>query len=414
MFQSAESAFRQQQRAAGRPVEQLANDLAARAGKEFAESVVEAARRGSMAVRLTDHVLDLIDWSDPADDPIRRQFLGLVDELEDDHPLARQDALAERDDSPADGLVVRHPDRALLVALDVCPVYCRYCTRSYSVGPDTETLQDKVSMPIAPRRWEHALDWVEAHDEVREVIISGGDIWMLAPRHLVTLGVRLATIKHIRRVRLSTRGLTAAPGRLAGAGPWREAFETFAATAAANGQRVAVHTHFNCVEEVSDAAIDALRFLEHHRVVVRNHSVLLKGVNDSSERVVDLVRALSDEGVVPYYLFVADMVPGSEHLRTSVAEAAALEGDIVGRVAGYDVPRVVVDLPGGGGKRPIHSFESYDRASGVSGWSAPAVKAGTFVVADPLRYLTRENRDAWLTSRDAPALAKSIVERGRP
>ena len=408
-LEKSERAFRDEMQEAARSHQILGRRLTELADAAFAESVIRGAEVSGMALRVTPHVLGLINWTDPVADPVRRQFLTLVEEIEEDHPLATLDALAEQSDSPAPGLIVRHPDRALLVALDVCPVYCRYCTRSYSVGAATATIPDKVTMPINPQRWSQALKWVSEHVSVREVIVSGGDIWTLAPRHLEQLGTAVLSIPHVRRLRFSTRGLTAAPGRLVNDGPWRRGFAEMSEDAQRRGKRLAVHTHFNVAAEVDAQAASALEVLDTLRVAVRNHSVLLHGVNDIPAAVTSLAIRLGDLGVVPYYLFVGDLVPGSEHLRTSVADAMAIERQILGVLPGYDIPRVIVDLPGGGGKRPVHTFDSYDRSSGLSVWSAPAVKPGRFLVADPLRYLESDEADAWRHADDPTAFAVSLA-----
>jgi lysine 2,3-aminomutase len=159
---------------------------------------------------------------------------------------------------------------------------------------------------------------------------------------------------------------------------------------------VMLHTHFNHPREIVDITRLALDRLAEHGMAVRNQTVLQRGVNDRPEVLHLLVRRLGYVNVQPYYVFVHDLVPGVEDLRTSVAVAAALEKQVRGLTSGYNTPTFVVDTPGGGGKRDVHSYEHYDRESGISVYISPTVKPGEqFVFFDPLHSLGDAARERW-------------------
>ncbi len=386
---------RWQLRQAARGIEQVLEHVEELAGSTFAASLAAGTRRASMETRITPHLFSLIDWRDPEHDPIRRQFLPIVEELEPDHPHLTFDPLGERGDSPVPGLVHRYHDRALFLVLDVCPVYCAFCTRSYLVGGASQEAS-KDSMPIDPRRWTGALEYLRRTPQIKDVILSGGDVWLLAPRHLRRLTTELSKIEHIRRVRLGSRGLGALPTRATYDDEWYSALAEASELMRGAGKRLMIHTHFNHANEVSVESRTALSRLRELPLEVRNHSVLLAGVNDTADAMVDLFGALSDAGTQPYYVFQSDLVPRAEHLRTALSTAIELERAVHGRISGYDIPRFVIDLPSGGGKRGPWSFDSYDRATGISIYSGSAVRPGRFVYVDPLHSLSPEMAQRWV------------------
>jgi lysine 2,3-aminomutase len=176
-----------------------------------------------MAIRLTPHVLSLIDWNNPLDDPLRRQFLPLRSGIIPDHPEVELDSLHEEEDSKVPGLVHRYPGRALFLATSICPVYCRFCTRSYAVGASTDTVSKKPQKP-SRKRWEVVFDYIESHDELQDIVISGGDAYFLQPDNILEIGKRLLSIPHIKRIRYASKGLAVAPGRIIDTtDPWTDA-----------------------------------------------------------------------------------------------------------------------------------------------------------------------------------------------
>ena len=379
------------------------------AGGDHAEwwAEVEAAAAASgRPLGITRHLLDHIDWSAPEACVLRRQFLPMISELEPDHPLCREDPLAEAADQLAPGLVRRYPDRALLLATDSCPVYCAYCTRSWAVGSGAEALRRAA--------WMRALEALQQRPEVVDVTVSGGDVWQIPPAELAWLADALLALPTLERLRLATRGLVADPQRSAGGSALLEALSAIGALAKERGVRFAVHLQVNHARELTTAARSATRRVRQLGVEIRSQTVLLRGVNDSTGALLELVAALVGCGVQPYYVYTADLVPGAEHLRTNLARALELEKQLRGRTAGFDTPTFVCDVLGGGGKRGVHSYEHYDRSSGLAVFRSPVVAPeGLFLHADPLRELEPELRAAWQDPDGREAIIAASLARVR-
>jgi len=361
----------------------------------FIEDIEAGFTIAPMAVRISPYLLSLIDWEDPAHDPVRRQFLPLASEAEPDHPLLTLDSLHEQGDAPVPGLTHRYPDKALFLALNTCPVYCRFCTRSYAVGIDTELIE-KVSLTADAARWQRAFQYMRSRPELEDIVVSGGDAYRLKPQQLLEIGHTLLDIPHIRRLRFATKGLAVLPMRIKDGDPWTEAVSEIVLRGRKLGKDVVLHTHFNHPNEATGFSQDAARVLSERGIFVRNQSVLQRGVNDTIEAQVGLARRLSYINVHPYYVYVHDLVRGVETLRTTVATAIKLEKRLRGAQAGFNTPTFVVDALGGGGKRDAHSYEYYDRQTGISVYSAPSVKEGQlFMYFDPLSALAPEVQVAW-------------------
>jgi len=364
-------------------------------GPDFIADVEDGIRRAPMSVRITPYLMSLIDWEQPVDDPIRRQFLPLGSTAEADHPRLTLDSLAERADSPVAGLIRRYPDKALFVALDTCPVYCRFCTRSYSVGLDTSSV-DKVDFRPNPKRWEDMFAFVESEPELEDIVISGGDVANLGAKWIREIGMRLLAIPHIRRIRYATKAVAIMPQKMLTDEAWLDALTEVADHGRSRGKQVAVHTHFNTAEEITEHSERAVGRLYERAIPVRNQAVLQRGVNDTETTMIGLVKRLSWINVQPYYVYMHDLVAGVEELRTTLATGIRLEKAVRGVTAGFNTPTFVVDAPGGGGKRDIHSYDHYDVESGLSVFTAPSVKPGEqFFYADPLSQLSPENRAQW-------------------
>ncbi|KAK0910991.1 hypothetical protein LTS16_023584 [Friedmanniomyces endolithicus] len=341
--------------------------------EEFLLDVEEGMRVAPMAVRLTPHILSVADWSNPLDDPIRKQFVPLASTIVEDHPQLSLDSLHETDDSPVPGLVHRYPEKVLFLATSNCPVYCRFCTRSYAVGSNTESVL-KTPMKPSKRRWETVFEHIKNTPAIQDVVVSGGDSYHLAADHLRLIGDRLLSIPHIKRFRFATKGLAVNPIRILDSRDgWVDAFVEISDKGRALGKQVAMHTHFNHPHECTWITELAARHLFERCVTVRNQTVLLRGVNDDVATMSTLIRKLADMNIQPYYVYQSDMVQGVEDLRTPLSTILELERQIRGTIAGFMTPSFIVDLPGGGGKRLANSFETYDQASGVSTWMAPGV-----------------------------------------
>jgi lysine 2,3-aminomutase len=354
----------------------------------------------NMAIRLTPYIMELIDWKNVETDPIRRQFLPMRNELEPDHPRLVVDSLSERKHSPVDGLVHRYPDKVLFLATSVCPVYCQFCTRSYAVGNDTPQLQkDKVA---SANNWDAALDYIRAHPQIEDVVVSGGDSARLKPANLRALGHALLDIPHIRRIRFATKVLAVEPIKIISDTAWTEALIEVVSRGRDEFKHVCIHTHFNHPNEVTSVVEQAMRLLHKNGVFVRNQTVLLRGVNDDAATLRDLIKRLGRVNIHPYYAYLCDMVKGTEHFRLSIHEAQNLEKQVRGSTAGFNTPMFIVDTPAG--KRDVHSAEAYDRDLGIATFTAPAVAHGRMHnYYDPIRTLPNMTSDKWIAATEEGA-----------
>jgi lysine 2,3-aminomutase len=299
--------------------------------RETLDALADVAAR--YAVALTPAVADLIDRRDP-DDPIARQFVPDAREL-DRRPEESADPTADDPFSPVEGVVHRYPDRVLLKVVNVCAVYCRFCFRREMVGPGRGGL--------SPPALAAALDFIAAHPEIWEVILSGGDPLVVSARRLKDVVAKLSTIDHVKVIRVHTRIPVVAPERTNAA--LIRALRTHKATF--------VVLHANHPRElIKQARAACARFVDAG-IPMLAQSVLLRGVNDDAETLAALMRSLVECRIKPYYLHHADLAPGTAHLRTSIAEGQGLMRALRGRVSGLCQPTYVLDIPGGYGKSPI-------------------------------------------------------------
>lgn len=348
-----------------------------------------------MAMRLSPYLLSLIDWQRPYEDPIRIQFIPVASDRRANHPKVSFDILHEQDDSPTPGLVHRYPDKALFLPLDVCPVYCRFCTRSYAIGSDTDMLE-KVDYRPDEHRWNLALAYLASRPEIEDVVVSGGDTYLLPAARLLYLGEMLLAIPHIRRIRFASKGPAVMPMKILTDTDWTDALVRLVEKGRTMCKEVCLHTHFNTVNEITEITREAMNYLFRRGVKVRNQSVLIRNVNDTPEGMVNLVRQLAFMNVQPYYVYQHDMVGGVEQFRTRVADACELERHVRGTTAGFNTPTFVNDVPGGGGKRNIHSYDAYDPVTGISVYRSPSVKSDkVFLCYDPIHLLPPEGQERW-------------------
>jgi len=312
------------------PAELVAHGLAPAADLADLEKV--AAR---YAIAVTPDIAALIDPGDP-DDPIARQFIPSAEELVT-QPGEDADPIGDHTHSPVEGIVHRYPDRVLFKLVHVCAVYCRFCFRREMVGPG------KANALPQPA-YDGALDYIRAHNEIWEVILTGGDPLMLSPRRLGEIMADLAAIDHVRIVRLHTRVPVADPARVndemvdalkvAGATTW-------------------VALHANHPRELTDAARAACARMIDGGLPMVSQSVLLRGVNDDAATLEALMRAFVECRIKPYYLHHGDLAPGTAHLRTTLEQGQDLMRALRGRVSGLCQPDYVLDIPGGHGKSPV-------------------------------------------------------------
>jgi lysine 2,3-aminomutase len=363
---------------------------------DFLEDAKEGFKRAPMTTRITPYLFSLMNWEDPVNCPIRRQFLTLGSHLQPDHPMLRFDSLGEQEDSPVKGLTHRYEDKVLFLALDTCPVYCRYCTRAYAVGGDTATTE-KISIKATSDRWKEMFAYLREHEKIQDVVISGGDAFRLKASQIKEIGEELLKIDHIRRFRFATKGISVMPMKILTDTAWTDAITSVVDKARSQHKEVCIHTHFNHANEITKITQDAMNLLFSRGVKVRNQSVFQSHVNDNAESMIQLIKKLSYINVQPYYVYVHDLTAGTEDMRTSVKTAMKVEKQVRGVTAGFNTPLFVVDAPGGGGKRDVHSCDWYDKTTGVSVWSAPSVKPGQkFLYYDPLHSLEPQVQKAWM------------------
>jgi len=390
-------------------VDKLLNAVRGLVSDEFIADATAGFGHAPMSVRVSPYLLSLIDWSAPYTDPLRTQFIPLGSRLLPDHPKLGLDSLGEQADAPVPGLTHRYPDKALFLPLDTCPVYCRFCTRSYAVGIDTGMVE-KVPLHVNEERWRKAFAYIASRPELEDIVISGGDAYNLRAQQLRDIGETLLKMPNIRRMRYATKGPAVMPQKILTDTAWLDALTHVVELGRKLHKEVVLHTHFNHPNEITGITQDAMNVLHERGIFVRNQSVLQRRVNDTPEIMALLVKRLGHVNVHPYYVYVHDLVKGVEDLRTTLKTAIDLEKMVRGSTAGFNTPVFVVDAPGGGGKRDAHSFEHYNRTTGVSVYMAPAVKADRmFFYFDPLDLLPPEGQARWAD----PTQHEAMIEEAR-
>jgi lysine 2,3-aminomutase len=376
---------------------------------EFIESVETSLKNVPMSIRIPPYIMALIDWSNPHTDPLRRQFLPVASSnFYENHPNVTLDSLNEVADSPVPGLTHRYSDKALFLATKICPLYCRYCTRSYAVGSDTDQVK-KYQIKSNSKAWEAAFEYIRNTPTIEDVVISGGDSYMLKASHLDTIINTLLDIPHIRRMRVATRGPAVMPMKLLTDVEWTEALINGVERGRSLMKDVVLHTHFNHANEITDVTEQAMNVLFKAGVKVRNQSVLLRGVNDTVEDMQLLVKRLSYLNVQPYYVFQHDLVEGVEELRTTLRTAIEIEKGVRGMTAGFNTPGFIVDAPGGGGKRTAASYEYYDEVMGVSAYRSPNIDDDKlYFYFDPIHLLPAEGRERWKIPGEGDRIVEEV------
>ncbi len=379
----------------------------------FIEDAERGFRHSPMSVRVSPYLLSLIDWTEPYADPLRTQFIPLGSRLLPDHPKLDLDSLHEQADAPVPGLTHRYPDKALFLPLDTCPVYCRFCTRSYAVGVDTEDVE-KVSLKANEERWKRAYKYIESRPELEDIVISGGDVYQLRAQQIEDIGMSLLAMPNVRRMRFATKGPAVMPQRILTDEAWLDALTRVVDKGRKVHKEVVLHTHFNHPSEITEITRAAMNRLFERGIFVRNQSVLQRGVNDSPDTMTLLVKRLGYVNVHPYYVYVHDLVKGVEDLRTTVDTAIFIEKHVRGSTAGFNTPTFVVDAPGGGGKRDAHSYEHYDRETGISVYQAPSVKPGQFFLYfDPVTQLSTATQRRWQDEAERATMVENALSKAR-
>ncbi|MDT8325094.1 MAG: lysine 2,3-aminomutase, partial [Bacteroidota bacterium] len=283
---------------------------------------------------LTPYYLSLINAADYRNDPVFKQSFPSPSELIiSDYDMA--DPLAEDSDSPVPGITHRYPDRVLFHVSNVCSMYCRHCTRKRKVGDmDRIPVRDEVRQGIA---------YIRAHPEVRDVLLSGGDPFMLTDEYLDWILTEVRSIPHVEVIRIGTRMPVVLPYRVTDK----------LVNMLRKHHPVWVNTHFNHPVEITTSSKEALRKLADAGIPLGNQSVLLAGVNDCPRIMKTLVHKLVQNRVRPYYLYQCDLSEGLSHFRTPVGKGIEIIESLIGHTSGFSVPTYVIDAPGGGGKIPV-------------------------------------------------------------
>ncbi len=283
---------------------------------------------------ITPYYLSLIDTENFINDPIYKQSFPFPSELSiADYDM--QDPLFEDKDSPVPGITHRYPDRVLFHVSNVCAMYCRHCTRKRKVG-DVDSIPGRTTI-------REGIEYIKKTPQIRDVLLSGGDPFLLADSYLDWILAQLHEIEHVEVIRIGTRTPVVLPYRITDK----------LVNILKKYQPIWINTHFNHPREITASSKEALRKLADAGFPLGNQSVLLAGVNDCPRIMKRLVHKLVQNRVRPYYLYQCDLSEGLSHFRTPVGKGIEIIESLIGHTSGFAVPTYVIDAPGGGGKIPI-------------------------------------------------------------
>ena len=368
----------------------------------------DQAERATMSLLVPPQMLNTMDETDLYADPVRRYMLPAFSDRDEEwpsHPRATRDSLHEHEMWAVEGLTHRYPTKVLAEMLPTCPQYCGHCTRMDLVGNSVPQVA-KLKFEAKPvDRHDAMLGYLRAHPEVRDVVVSGGDVANMPFHQLESFVSALIEIPNVRDIRLATKALMGLPQH------WLQddvvaGVERLARKAFDHDVDLAVHTHVNHARSVTPLVARASkRLLEAGVRDVRNQGVLLRGVNTTPDALLDLCFTLLDHAkVMPYYFYMCDLIPGSEHWRISVGEAQELQHAVMGYLPGFATPRIVADVPYVG-KRWVHQVAEYDRERGISYWTKnyrtgiehddPDALTRRYEYYDPIRTLPESGREWW-------------------
>jgi lysine 2,3-aminomutase len=364
--------------------------------------------RATMSMLLPPQMINTMIETDLRSDPVRRYMAPALSEREKEwpsHPLSSRDSLHEADMWAVEGLTHRYPTKVLAELIPTCPQYCGHCTRMDLVGNDTLQVLKYKFEAKQNERWEDMLEYLRRTPQVRDVVVSGGDMANVPAKRLEAFVMSLLDIENIRDIRIATKGLMGLPQHFL-QDDVREAFGRMGARANERGVDIAVHTHVNHANSVTPLVRDAAQMvLDAGFRDVRNQGVLLRGVNTTVNDLLELCFTLIDHGkILPYYFYMCDMIPNAEHWRTSVWEAQQLQFGLLGYMPGFATPRVVCDVPFVG-KRWVHMLADYDRTRGISYWTKnyrtgiefddPEALTRQYHYYDPIYTLPDEGQEWW-------------------
>jgi lysine 2,3-aminomutase len=389
----------------------LPDDLAADIQRDMFE-------RATMSMLIPPQMLNTMDERDLRADPVRRYMAPAFSEREPQwpsHPYAARDSLHEADMWAVEGLTHRYPTKVLAELLSTCPQYCGHCTRMDLVGNSTPTIAKYKFEIKQPDRHRLMLDYLRKTPSVRDVVVSGGDVGNIPIQRLEEFVSALLEIENIRDIRLATKALMGLPQHFLQ--PEVQAgLERLGKKARRGGVSLAVHTHVNHANSLTPLVAKATgQFFDWGFRDVRNQGVLLRGVNTTPRDLLELSFTLLDRcGILPYYFYMCDMIPNSEHWRTAVWEAQDLQHAIMGYLPGFATPRIVCDVPFVG-KRWVHQVEEYDRERGISYWTKnyrtgieyddPEALTRRYPYYDPVYTLQESGRSWWREHAEEPVSA---------
>ena len=329
-------------------------------------------------MRVNTYYLGLIE---KINDGIWKQAIPDVNELEHYMDLT-EDPLDEEGDIPLGGprtIIHRYPDRVLLLASNECSMYCRFCTRKRKVGDDLKnpSLEDI----------NKGIKYIASHEDIRDVLISGGDPLLISNRRLDEILGKLAAISHLEIIRIGTRVPCVWPQKIIEDKELIEVLKNHTPRSLKQPQFF-INTHFNHPNEITEESFHAIKILRELGIPIGNQTVLLKGVNDDTDIMRDLMHGLGKLGIKPYYLYYADLVEGTGHFRTEVSKGKEICRDLCGATTGFLRPTYVVDMQGGRGKVPVDLGYS----DGISeekkgGTFTSAIGLGKVYVNDPIERI---------------------------
>ena len=370
--------------------------------------------RATMSMLLPPQMINTMDERDLYADPVRRYMAPAYSERETEwpsHPMASRDSLHEADMWAVEGLTHRYPTKVLAELIPTCPQYCGHCTRMDLVGNDTlQVLKYKFEMKQNDR-WAAMLEYLRGTPQVRDVVVSGGDMANVPAKRLQDWLFELMDIEHIRDIRIATKGLMGIPQHFL-QDDVLAAYDAIAKRARERDKDIAIHTHVNAAQQITPLVGKAVRaMLDMGFRDVRNQGVLLRGVNTTPNQLLELCFTLLDYGkILPYYFYMCDMIPNAEHWRLSVWEAQELQFAILGYLPGFATARFVCDVPFVG-KRWVHMLDEYDRLRGISYWRKnyrtgiededPDALTRRYHYYDPISTLPEEGQEWWRAKKAA-------------
>jgi lysine 2,3-aminomutase len=382
-------------------------------GSLLPESLIKGVERdqkerATMSLLIPPHMLNTMNEKELWNDPVRRYMLPAFEDRHPEwpsHPRATRDSLHESDMWVVEGLTHRYPTKVLAELLSTCPQYCGHCTRMDLVG-NSVPMVEKHKFTLGQKdRYSEMLNYLRGNPSVRDVVVSGGDIANVPIQVLEDFVTALIEIPNIRDIRLATKGLMGLPQHFLQADVLK-ALERISKKARAHEVDIAIHTHVNHANSVTPLLAEAtMKLLDMGFRDVRNQGVLLRGVNADSHDLLDLCFTLLDRAhIMPYYFYMCDMIPNSEHWRLAVHEAQQLQHEIMGYLPGFATPRIVCDVPFVG-KRWVHQAKKYDRELGISYWTKnyrtvvetddPDALARMYEYYDPVDTLPESGQNYW-------------------